>query len=62
MPLTKKKLLRLLKDLNSRLKFNNIFLITKQKKYLRFLELKFDNLILHNNFQSNKLIDFFLNH
>lgn len=61
MPLTKKRILRSLKTLSSKPKFNNIFLINEQKKRFIFLKLKFDNLILYNNFQQNKLINFSLN-
>ena len=61
MSLTKKRILRPLKTLSSKPKFNNIFLIIEQKKLFIFLKLKFDNLILYNNFQQNKLINFSLN-
>lgn len=50
MQLTKKRILRSLKTLSSKPKFNNIFLIIEQKKLFIFLKLKFDNLILYNNF------------
>lgn len=61
MLLNKKRIIRLLKKLSSKSKFNNIFLIIEQKKLFILLKLKFDNLILYNNFQQNKMINFSLN-
>ena len=60
MPPTKNQILRSIKEFRSKKKFNNIFLITEQKKYLKFLKLKFDNLIFYNSFRSNNLTDFSL--
>ena len=61
LPATKKQIMTIIDDLNLKYKYDKIFLVTEEKKYLYFLKNRYKNLIHFSKIFTNKKQIFFEN-